>query len=179
MLIDQQEFFQSLIFMETHQCKSLKFAVAMSGSNACGDSALAVESYFMARYHMGKALGLRDGSSFLNLETIQASLLIARFEFTYYSGPKGLLTLASLMQLIGLLGYDKLDQSSSEDEIHSSNISQSQSDTFGNLQKKRQTFWIAFSMHCNAAANFPCCVPVKDEDVSSFSMTTYPSLFRS
>jgi hypothetical protein len=177
MLVDHQEFFQSLIFVETHQCKALKFAVAMSGLHASGESVMAVECYSIARYHMQRALGLLEGSSFLNIETVQASLLIARYELTHYSGPKGLLTLVGLMQLIRLLGYDVLDQGSSESEKHNSSILQSQPpNTSAISQKIRQTFWIAFALHCNAAANFPSCLPVKDEGVSSFRTTTQPYL---
>ena len=167
MLIDQQEFLQSIISVEAHQCMALKHAVAMSGSSACGESALAMESYWAARYHLERAENMTDNSSFLNIETVQALLLVARFECTHVSGPKGLLTIARLMQLIGLLGYDMLDQSSSEEEKDSCHILMSKSHSSGNVQKIRQTFWIAFSIHCNATASFPCCAPVKDEGVSS------------
>lgn len=91
MLVDQQEFFQSIIFADSHQCKSLKFAVAMSGLHASGESMMAGECYTIAQYHTQRALGLLDGSSFLNIESVQASLLIARYEFIHYSGPKGAL----------------------------------------------------------------------------------------
>ena len=166
MLIDRQEFLQSIVSVEAHQCMALKHAVAMSGSSACGESALAMESYLAARYHLERAENMADNSSFLNLETVQALLLVARFECTYISGPKGLLTIARLMQLIALLGYDILDQGPSEDENTNCPSLLSKAQCPGNLQKIRQTFWIAFSIHCNATASFPCCVPVKEEGVS-------------
>ncbi|GFF46564.1 hypothetical protein IFM46972_08073 [Aspergillus udagawae] len=161
MLIGQQEFSHSIIPMEAHQCMALKYAAALSGSSACGESALAMESYLAARFHLEKAENLADNSSFLNIETVQALLLVARFEFTHISRPKGLLTIARTMQLISLLGYDMLDQTSAERESDSSQIMLPKSHSSGCLQKIRRTFWIAFAMHCNATATFPCCIPVK------------------
>lgn len=171
MLVDQQEFFQSIIFVDSHQCKALKYAVAMSGLHASGESIMAEECCTIARYYMQRALGLLDGSSFLNIESVQASILIARYELTNYSGPKGLLTLAGLMQLIQVLGFDRLDQTSAESEKHNDNTLQSQPNDAAISQKIRQTFWIAFALHCNAAANFPSCLPVKDEGVSPTTKT--------
>ncbi|GFF94993.1 hypothetical protein IFM53868_07794 [Aspergillus udagawae] len=161
MLIDQQEFSHSIIPMEAHQCMALKYAAALSGSSACGESALAMESYLAARFHLEKAENLTDNSSFLNIETVQALLLVARFEFTHISRPKGLLTIARTMQLISLLGYDMLNQTSAERESDSSQIMLPKSHSSGCLQKIRRKFWIAFAMHCNATASFPCCIPVK------------------
>ncbi|RDL39999.1 uncharacterized protein BP5553_04339 [Venustampulla echinocandica] len=171
MIIDQQEFLQSIISVEKHQCMALKHAVAMSGSNACGESELAMESYLAARFHLERAENLADSSSFLNIETVQALILVARFECTHVSGPKALLTIARLMQLIGLLGYDRLDQSSPEDDDDSSHILVPNPHSSGSLQKIRQTYWVAFSIHCNAAASFPSCLPVKDKDI----FTTMPA----
>jgi hypothetical protein len=174
MLVDQQEFFQSIIFADSHQCKSLKFAVAMSGLHASGESMMAGECYTIAQYHTQRAVGLLDGSSFLNIESVQASLLIARYELIHYSGPKGLLTLAGLIQLIRVLGFDMLDQTSAESEKHISNLLQSQPNAAAISQKIRQTFWIAFALHCNASANFPSCLPVKDEGVSPTTQICLP-----
>lgn len=135
---------------------------------------MARECYTTAQYHMQRALSLLDGSCFLNIESVQASLLIARYELTHYSGPKGLLTLAGLMQLIRVLGFDMLDQTSSETENNSSILLQSHGNAAAIPQKIRQTFWTAFALHCNASAYFPFCLPVKDEGVSP--TTTQSSL---
>jgi hypothetical protein len=168
MLIDQQEFLQSVVPMETHQCMALKYAIALSGSTACGESALAMESYIAARFHLERAENLAENSSFLNVETVQALLLVARFEFTHISGPKGLLTIARAMQLLSLLGYDVLDQTSAEGEKGSPQMMLPTTHSPGRIQLIRRTFWIAFAMHCNAAAIFPCCIPVKDSEVSFY-----------
>lgn len=127
---------------------------------------MAAESYTIARYHMQKALGQLDGSSFLNIESVQASLLIARYELSHYGVPKGLMTLAGLMQLIRVLGFDMLDQVSAEGEKPNTNTLESQPNAAAISQNIRQTFWNAFALHCNASANFPSCLPVKDEGVS-------------
>jgi hypothetical protein len=97
-LIDQGEFLQSVLPVETHQCMALKYAVALSGSSACGESALAMGSYPTARFHLERAENMADNSSFLNIETVQALLLVARFEFTHISAPRGLLTIARVMR---------------------------------------------------------------------------------
>ena len=172
MLIGQQEFLQSTIFVETHQCQALKHAVAMSGFNACGESKSATESYFAARFHLERAENMADNSSFLNAETVQALLLVARYECTHVSWPKALLTISRLMQLISLLGYDMLDQNLPEDEESSSHILLPRSYSSESVEKIRQTYWIAFSIHCNAAATFPSYVSIKDKDVSSSLTTT-------
>jgi len=164
-LIDQQEFLLSVVPMETHQCMALKYAAALSGSTASGESALAMESYIAARFHLEQAENLADNSSFLTLETVQALLLVARFEFTHISGPKGLLTIARAMQLLGLLGYDVLDRTSAEGEGDISQMMPPKAHSREYIQMLRRTFWIAFAMHCNAAASFSCCIPVKDNEV--------------
>lgn len=170
MLIDQQEFLQSVVPMKTHQCMALKHAVALSGSTACGESALAMESYIAARFHLERAENLADDSSFLNLETLQALLLVARFEFTQISGPKGLLTIAHAVQLVSLLGYDVLDRALAEGKRDSSQTMLPRAQGSGCIQTRRRTFWIAFAMHCNAAASFQCCIPVKDSGVSFYCL---------
>ncbi|KAJ5164770.1 uncharacterized protein N7500_006600 [Penicillium coprophilum] len=167
MLIDQREFLRSVVPMKTHQCMSLKYATALSGSTACGETALAMESYIAARFHLERAENLADNSTFLNLETVQALLLVARFEFIHISGPKGLLTIARATQLLSLLGYDVLDRTSSEGEQNSSHVMPPKSHSPGCIQMIRRTFWIAFAMHCNAAASFACCIPVRDSGIGT------------
>ncbi|KAL2819697.1 hypothetical protein BJX63DRAFT_381476 [Aspergillus granulosus] len=176
MLIDQQEFWQSVVPMETHQCMALKYAAALSGSTACGDSALAMESYIAARFHLERAENLADNSSFLNLETVQALLLVARFEFTHISGPKGLLTIARAMQLLSLLGYDMLDRTSADGERDSSPMMLPKTHSPGCIQMIRRAFWIAFAMHCNAAASFSCCIPVKDSEIGTAMPVPNPTI---
>ncbi|OQE04967.1 hypothetical protein PENVUL_c028G00235 [Penicillium vulpinum] len=176
MLIDQQEFLQSVVPMDTHQCMALKYATALSGSTACGELALAMESYIAARFHLERAENLADNSSFLNHETVQALLLVARFEFTHISGPKGLLTIARAMQLLSLLGYDVLDQTSAEGERDSSQMMLPKTHSLGHIQMLRRTFWIAFAMHCNATASFSCCIPVKDSGIGTAMPVPNPTI---
>ncbi|KAE8555849.1 hypothetical protein EYB25_000547 [Talaromyces marneffei] len=128
-----------------------------------------MESYTAARFHLEQAEILADNSSFLNIETVQAFLLVARFEFTHISGPKGLLTIARVMQLLSLLRYDVLDQTSAEGELYldSYQMRLPQNHSPRCIQMIRRTFWIAFAMHCNAAASFSCCIPVKDNGIGT------------
>lgn len=79
-LIEPQVFSKSTMGNDTHQCKALKLAVAMSGATACGESSLAMEQYSTTRFHIERAESLADNSSFLNLETAQTLILVARFE---------------------------------------------------------------------------------------------------
>jgi hypothetical protein len=44
---------------------ALKYAVALSGSTACEETALAMEPYIAARFHLERAENLADSPSFL------------------------------------------------------------------------------------------------------------------
>ena len=140
-LIDRDRFLSSTIKADNHQSQALRCAVAMSGASSLQDGEVSASLYKEARLHMERAQTEVDNSSFLNLETAQAMVLIARFEFPL-AKQRALLTLASLMQLLTLLGYDRLDGKSADRE-------------FPSIEEKRCTFWIAFCMHCNASGTIP------------------------
>lgn len=137
-----------------HQHLALKYAVAMSGANAAQDYVhLEKQCYLSARGHLEKAETQADGASFCNIETVQALILVARFEFTKANAARALLTTSRLMRLLSLLGYDHVDRTvTGSDKERFASLAPSVNSAAG-LQEVRRTFWIAFSMHCHAIAN--------------------------
>ena len=84
------------------------------------------------------------------------------------STPKGILTIVQAVHLISLLGYDVLDNPSTEDEQPSFTSSPAKVSPFPReTEVLRRVFWIAFAMHCQAASLFPRCLPTKEERVRS------------
>lgn len=123
----------------------------MSGASSVQDNEASANFYMEARSRIEKAQIEVDNSSFLNLETAQAMVLIARFEFPS-AKQRALLTLASLMQLLTLLSYDRLDGNSADRERTRLKPSQTPGpDNAAFEHEKRCTFWIAFCMHCNSS----------------------------
>ncbi|KAF7562314.1 hypothetical protein G7046_g1832 [Stylonectria norvegica] len=150
-LVNRDRFLFTTASNSTQQCQALKAAIAMSGAASIGDSESASRWYKRARSHIEKAEMELDNSSFLTLDTAQALLLVARFEFSHASGAlqRALLTMAKLSQLLLLLGYDRLDETSMEPGRKSGEanaISTSNSCDMDLVQEKRCIFWIAFSM---------------------------------
>lgn len=126
---------------------------------------MALESYSEARFHLEKAEMIADSSSF-GLETVQTMILVARFETTNLSAAKGILTIARLMQVINLLGYDTLDGSSPGIEQDSfKTLIPIEIISSRDTQEVRQTYWISYAMHCNASTSFSRCIPIIEENV--------------
>jgi hypothetical protein len=139
----------------------------MSGASASEDSVnLEQQCYVAARYHLEMAEMQADNSSFLNLETAQTLILVARFEFTHTNAARALITTARLMRLLSLLEYDGLDSSVARmDKDGFKTLPPLQAHSPMKLQEMRRTFWIAFSVHCYAAANFAGCGPIETDEV--------------
>lgn len=144
----------STIKSDNHQSQALKYAVAMWGASLLQDNEASAKLYTEARSHIEKAQREVDNSSFLNLETAQAMVLMTRFEFPT-AKQRALLTLASLMQLLMLLGYDRLDGSPADRDPALDH-------------EKRCTFWIAFGMHCNSSGTMPNVISSMPSEVSRF-----------
>jgi hypothetical protein len=169
-LIDPTDFLQSSeSTTTTHslQTQALKYAVAMSGASAIKDSTgLEQQCYMAARSRLEMAETQTDNSSFLNLETAQTLILVARYEFTHTNSARALITAARLMRLLSLLKYDTLDSFPSLVETdNSQKLPQVQEHSSAKVQEMRRTFWIAFSLHCYSATNFAGCGPIEIEMV--------------
>lgn len=150
-MVNRERFLSGTVKTHNHQSQALVCAVAMSGASSLQSKEASLDLYTRARSHMEGAEMETDDSSFLNLETTQAMALVARFEFAA-AKQRALLTLARLMRLLTLLGYDRLDGNSTGQRWAYTKPPQSpHSHTAALTHEKRCTFWIAFCMHCNSS----------------------------
>ncbi|CAI7646199.1 unnamed protein product [Penicillium discolor] len=151
-LINTTEFLHETAYATLHQHQALKYAVAMAGAGARNTTLHLEHQYYVAaRSHLEMAETHIGNSSFLNLETAQTLILIARYEFTRTDTTRAIITMARLMQLIRLLELDIIDRKRTQD------------DPPQNLQKiheSRNTLWIAYAFHCHASTIFPRCEPI-------------------
>ena len=156
-LIDTTEFLHETAHATLHQHQALKYAVAMAGAGACNTTLHLEQQYYVAaRSHLEMAETHMGNSSFLNLDTAQTLILIARYEFTRTDTTRAIITLARLMQLIRLLELDNIDRR------------RTQGDPPQNLQKiheSRNTLWIAYAFYCHASIIFSRCEPIDIETV--------------
>ena len=154
-LINREKFQQIADSVDPpHQHLALMYAVAMSGAS-CAQNPIQIEEqcYLSARNHLDKAETQLDSSSFWNVETVQALILLARFEFTKANAARALLTTSRFMQLINLLGYDLVDRNATQSDRNRFASLASFVNNPTRLKELRHTFWIAFSMHCHGVAN--------------------------
>lgn len=156
-LIDTTEFLHETAYATLHQHQALKYAVAMAGAGARNTTLHLEQQYYVAaRSHLEMAETHMRNSSFLNLETAQTLILIARYEFTRTDTTRAVITMARLMQLIRLLELDNIDRR------------RTQGDPPQNLQKiheSRNTLWIAYAFYCHASTIFSRCEPIDIETV--------------
>ncbi|KAI5460569.1 hypothetical protein BGZ63DRAFT_248801 [Mariannaea sp. PMI_226] len=156
-LVNRHRFLSNTTEQAGHQSQALRAAIAMSGAASMDDNEAASHWYTRARAHVEKAEMELDNSSFQTLDTAQALLLIARFEFSHATATtrRALLTMARLSQLLLLLGYDRLDGASmtvhGKPQEYEADIDLSGDTDL--MHEKRCTFWIAFSMHCTCSMN--------------------------
>ncbi|KAJ5705156.1 hypothetical protein N7536_000845 [Penicillium majusculum] len=158
-LIDTTEFLHETAYATLHQHQALKYAVAMAGAGAHNTTLHLEHQYYVtARSHLEMAETHIGNSSFLNLETAQTLILIARYEFTRTDTTRAIITMARLMQLIRLLELDIIDRKRTQD------------DPPQNLQKiheSRNTLWIAYAFHCHASTIFPRCEPIDIQTIQT------------
>lgn len=142
----------------------------MSGAVATQQAESLCDKYYAyARYHLEEAETQVDDSSMLSLQTVQAMILLVRFEFSCKPRPRAILNMARLMQLVNLMGYDNLDgqearPTSSTNDIHSRGSSKGENDE--RLQEERLAFWIAYAIYCNYSTDVTYCGPVEADHVS-------------
>lgn len=156
-LIDTTEFLHETAYATLHQHQALKYAVAMAGAGARNTTLHLEHQYYVAaRFHLEMAEMHMGNSSFLNLETAQTLILIARYEFTRTDTTRAIITMARLMQLVRLLELDNIDRR------------RTQNDPPQNIQKihgSRNTLWIAYAFYCHASTIFARCEPIDIETV--------------
>jgi hypothetical protein len=101
-------------------------------------------------------------SSSLNLETVQTLILIARYEFTQKHATRAIITMARLTQLVRLFEVDNLDRRETPNAA---------SQHLQKIQESRNTFWIAYSLHCHSSILFSRCDPI---DIETVCAQPYP-----
>ncbi|CRL18492.1 Fungal transcriptional regulatory protein, N-terminal [Penicillium camemberti] len=151
-LIDTTEFIHETAYATLHQHQALKYAVAMAGAGARNTTLHLEHQYYVAaRSHLEMAETHMGNSSFLNLETAQTLILIARYEFTRADITRAIITMARLMQLIRLLELDIIDRRRTQDDLPQN---------LQKIQESRNTLWIAYAFHCHASTIFSRCEPI-------------------
>ena len=156
-LIDTAEFFRNTAYATSHQHRGLKYAVAMAGAGAHKTTSLLEQQcYVAARFHLEMAETHMENSTFLNLETAQTLILIARYEFTRTHATRAILTMARLMQLVRLLELDNLDRGGPQGDP---------SHHLPRIDESRNTLWIAYALQCHSSIIFSRCEPLDIETV--------------
>ncbi|KAK2740287.1 hypothetical protein FQN57_006167 [Myotisia sp. PD_48] len=134
---------------------SIYYAICTHGALLSGNSALEEICYHRAR----KELELSDmggsGSRFFRVETLQASLLIALYEFRRSYLPRAWISHARCSRLVQLLGLHRLDQGQCRDEDESE------------LEEKRLTFWVAYTFDCLISISFGGSITITEREIST------------
>ncbi|PKY07087.1 hypothetical protein P168DRAFT_315611 [Aspergillus campestris IBT 28561] len=156
-LIDTTEFFRNTAYATPHQHQGLKYAVAMAGAGSHKTTLhLEQQCYVAARSHLEMAEMHMGDSTFLNLETVQTLILIARYEFTRTHATRAILTMARLLQLVRLLELDNLDRGEQQG---------GSSPRPAKIDESRNTLWMAYALHCHSSTIFPRCEPLDVETI--------------
>jgi len=148
-IINQNRFSQLLAENPTrHQVAALKNAVAMAGAALSEDFPhLETLFYQSSRDYIDKAERQEDGSSFQNLEILQALLLIIRHEFTETTSTAAAwMTHGRAMRLVKLICFDVMDAKDPSREEGGLRIPLSSSVSKLEMDERRRTFWIAFNV---------------------------------
>jgi len=136
-----------------HQVYALSHAVQMT-SAALSDDFRLLEAmcYNSARYHVEQAEMQANGSSFQNLEIVQALLLIVRHEFKdSRSTPRAWMTHGRAMRLMKLLCLDNIDAEAALAKSTDLRLPLTSS-TLVEMDERRRTFWVGFDIDFFIAA---------------------------
>lgn len=172
-----------------HQVNALRYAVAMAGASLSDDLPhLESLCYNSTRHYIELAEREDDGASFLNLEMLQALILIERHEFMEATtSARAWMTHGRTMRLVKLLGLHVMDADSAPMELNRLCIPHSASPSPTDLDERRRTFWVAFNLDLFIAAmtNTPPSIEVDEvwtrQPVSDSRRRSlpWPSLFPS
>lgn len=92
---------------ESHQHQALKYAVAMTGAGAHDTTShLEQQCYVAARFHLEMAETQVENSSFLNLQTVQTLILVARYEFLRTRAERAIITSGAVIDVPDVQGTD-------------------------------------------------------------------------
>jgi hypothetical protein len=145
-MIDEYIFMKSTRVRLGHHEHALKYAVATSGASAEENSMdIADRCYRLARHHLESAESAADSAAFLDIGTVQALILIARFELKHKPLTRVRMTTARLRELIYALELDMLDLPIAEEDVKL-NPSPSPVAEPGQIGNIRLTFWFAWAI---------------------------------
>jgi hypothetical protein len=127
---------------------ALSYAIAISGASLSDDFPnLKSLFYGSARQYLELAERQEDGTSFLNLESLQALLLILRYEFSEAKCiERAWMTHARVMRLAKLLHMDTIDAGQVPTEADELYVPHKSSPSLAEMDERRRTFWFAFNI---------------------------------
>ena len=167
-IINQNRFFR--ILQQTprsHQVSALSHAVAMAGASLSDDfSHLESMCYYSAWHHIEQAERQKDGSDFLNLELLQALLLVIRFEFTETDCALAFITQGRAIRLAKLLCLDMIDTDQMPLSRDTMRRPLKAPDNAEEVEERRRTFWVAFNMDFFTAALTNTLPALENNEVS-------------
>lgn len=149
LIISHERFFRLLNEQPVrHQANALSHAVAMAGASLSDDFPhLESLCYYSARHYVEMAERQEDGADFLNLEMLQALLLIIRFEFSEAgSKARAWMTQGRATRLAKMLCLDAVDADRFPLSQDSLRFPMMPAVTAAELEERRRTFWVAFNM---------------------------------
>lgn len=159
-----------------HQANSLSFAVAMAGASLSDDFPhLESLCYHSARHYIDLAEREDDGASFLNLDVLQALILVVRHEFMEAStSGRAWLTHGRAIRLVRLLCLDAMDTdpTSIGASIDSLRIPLRATTSAAELEERRRTFWVIFNLDFFIAAMTNTLPTLQSSEVCSFPPLT-------
>lgn len=163
-MLDRCRNIASPIVVQSEPWKSsIYYAICAHGALVSGNPSLEEACYHRAR----KELELSDmggsGGRFFRIETLQASLLIALYEFRRAHLARAWISHARCIRLVQLLGLNKLDQVKSADEDETE------------LEEKRLTFWIAYIFDCLTSISFGGSNTFSEREVRESSKRLFKS----
>lgn len=122
----------------------------MAGAQAESAAFQLKERYYTAaRYHLEQAELGSGTSSFWNVETAQALVLVARFEFEHFACPRAMITMSRLFALMSILSHQETPGSERGQGLDEEEVHQRKMISLINLSMKFQEARVAGSTYSN------------------------------
>ncbi|KAK2863660.1 hypothetical protein FQN49_004116 [Arthroderma sp. PD_2] len=155
-MLDQWRNLANPVVIQSEPWKSsIYYAICTHGALVSGNPSLEEACYHRARRELELSDMGGPGSRFFRIETLQASLLIALYEFRRSYLPRAWISHARCTRLVQLLGLQKLDRvgAPEEDELE--------------LEEKRLTFWVTYVFDCLINISFGGPLAFSDREIST------------
>ncbi|EGD86494.1 hypothetical protein H112_04987 [Trichophyton rubrum D6] len=155
-MLDQWRHLANPMVIQSEPWKSsIYYAICTHGALVSGNPSLEEACYHRARRELELSDMGGPGSQFFKIETLQASLLIALYEFRRSYLPRAWISHARCTRLVQLLGLQKLDRvcAPEEDEVE--------------LEEKRLTFWATYVFDCLINISFGGSLAFSEREIST------------